>query len=262
MEPARPPVSAEIRYPASVQVRWVVVGTLVVIGAYWLAGGVSLVFGSHAAWSAYGVYALAAFGVGALMVAHAPLRPWREPAAVGVLAVAEVAAFSLAGPGLAANWFIARALHPWYVGLGVAIMSGALAAAGGLLVRRTATATARTNLIVLLSALVTSGIIGLIILSSCESAPVLLAGVVAGGFITQAMIVPRRPWACGAGGCALAVFTLAENDLDGIVNELVLATISGLFLLAIGAFGAWLAWRLLRRGDAPSSPDVPPARLG
>ena len=83
--------------------------------------------GVDAEWQPYVVCVIAAFGAGALMVAHAPLRPWREPAAAGVLAIAVVAALALAGPDLAVNWFVARALHPWYVGLGVAAVSGAMA---------------------------------------------------------------------------------------------------------------------------------------
>ena len=244
------------------QARWVMVGMFVVVGAYWLAMVLLFALGVAAEWLPYGVYALAAFCAGALMVAHAPLRPWREPAAAAVLAIAVVAALAIVGSGSAADWVIARALRPWYVGLGVAAASGAMAAAGGFVVRRIATATARTNLIVLLSTLVITGIIGLLVVAADTSIPALMAGVAAGGFITQAVIAPKRPWACGAGGGVLTLLALAGTGWEGGVDHIASAVLGGLIFVLIGYGGARLAWRFLLRGDAPPSPDLPPARLG
>jgi hypothetical protein len=262
----QPPTGTpSIGYPACVQTRWVIGGTFVVIGAYWLAMPLFFRLGITAAWWPYGVCALAAFGAGALMVAHAPLRPWREPAAAGVLAIAVVATLAMAGPGRATSWFVARALHPWYAGLGVAALSGAMAAAGGLAVRRIATATARTSLIVLLGALAINGFTCLAVLATYEEPAFLvltfLAAVAAGGFLTQALIATKRPWACGAGGGVLVLFTLTRKDWgDGDIG--LASQIFGALLNILVAYGgARLAWRLLRRGDAPSSPDVPSARL-
>jgi hypothetical protein len=244
------------------QARWVIAGTFAVVGAYWLAMVLFLVLRVEDAWWRYAACALAVSGAGALMVAHAPLRPWREPAAAGVLAVALVAVCALAQPDLADDWFIAPTLHSWSTGLGIAVVSGATTAAGGLVARRIATAAARTGWIVLLSALVVTGITTLLVLAT--SAPVLsvVAGVAAGGFVTQAAIVPRRPWACGAGGGALVLFPLALSGWNVDMLKIAIAGLSGLFFMLIGTVGARLAWRFLLREDAPPSPDVPTARLG
>jgi nitrate reductase gamma subunit len=218
-----------------------------------------------AEWWPYGACVIAAFGTGALMVALAPLRPWREPAAAGVLAIAVVATLALAGPSFAANSLLARALHPWYVGLGIAAVSVAMAAAGGLVVRRIVTATTRATLVVLLSALVTSGIILLTVLATSPSNPAFMgavgmASIAAGGFLTQAVIAPERPWACGAGGGVF--FVLASVDWNEGVSEIAGPILAGLIFILIGYGGARLAWRHLRSGAAPSSPDIPSARLG
>jgi hypothetical protein len=243
------------------QARWVIAGTLSVVGACWLARVLPLALRLDDAWWRYSASALAAFGAGALLVALAPLRPWREPAAAGVLATALVAVCALAQPDLADNWFVAHASHPWYVGLGIAVVSGAMTAAGGFVARRIATAAARTGRIVLLSALVITGIPALLLLAT--NAPVLsvVTGVAAGGFVTQAVIVPRRPWACGAGGGALMLYPLALSGWDVDVLKIAMAGLSALLFMLIGTVGARLAWRFLLREDAPPSPDVPTARL-
>jgi hypothetical protein len=247
------------------QARWVIVGMLAVIGGHWLATALLVVLRIGGEWLPYGVYAIAAFGAGALMVAHAPLRPWREPATAGVLAVAAVTAYVIAKPEAATEWFVVRALHPWYMGLGIAAMSGAMAAAGGLMVRRIATATARTNLIVLLSAVLIAGITSLVVLITYESIPALVAGVVAGvaagGFVTQAMIAPRRPWACGAGGGTSMLLPLIAEGWNVSLGAIAIDVFIGLIFVLIGSAGARLAWRLLRGRDAPVSPEVPSARL-
>ncbi len=244
------------------QARWVIAGTFAVVGAYWLAMMLLLVFDVEDAWWRYGPCAIAGVGAGALMVAHVPLRPWREPAAAGVLAIVLVAVVALADPGLATDWFVAHMLRPWYVGLGIAVASGAMAAAGGLVARRIASAAPRTGRIVLLSALVTTGISALLFMAT--DAPVLsmMTGVAAGGFVTQAAIEPKRPWACGAGGSALVLLPLALSGWNLDTLKLAVAGFSALIFVLIGSAGARLAWRFLLREDVPPSPDVPIARLG
>jgi hypothetical protein len=228
--------------------------------------------GGHGEWRLYAAGAIAAFGAGALMVAHAPLRPWREPAAAGVLAIAPLAAVAFARSDGALYAVLSHLWQPWYVGLGVAVASGALAAAGGIAVRRIATSTPRTALILVLSALVFTGITSLMLMagyaymrmaaygSSDRALLLMMAGAAAGGFVTQAVIAPKRPWACGAGSCALVLYTLTSSDLDGELS--VILIVGALLFILIGYGGAQLAWWILRRGDASSSPVIPPARLG
>jgi len=220
--------------------------------------------GVDAGWWLYAAVATGAFGAGALMVAHAPLRPWREPAAAGALAIAVLAIGASDRVDWAFEGVFSRLLRPWYVGLGTAVVSGALAAAGGAAVRRLATASPRTDLILVLSSLVVTGITGLVVMVAYPSPAtlLLLAGVAAGGFITQAVIAPKRPWACGAGSGFLVLFGLAREGLDQDPTELTYLLVGGIVFVLIGYGGAQLAWWLLRRGAAPTSPDVPSARLG
>ncbi len=128
-----------IEYPAVVRVRWVIAGTFAVIGVYWLATTALFMFGVRSDWMRYGTHAPAALAVGALMVAHAPLHPWREPAAAGALAVVLLWVQRPGGEHEAFGW-----LQPWPVALGVAALSGALAASGGLAARRFAAAIRRS----------------------------------------------------------------------------------------------------------------------
>ena len=232
-----------------------IAGTFAVIGLYWWAVTAMLVFGVgwRSGWMMYGMHAPAALAVGALMVAHAPLRPWREPAVAGALAVALMWMRQLGGEHEAFSW-----LQPWPVALGVVAMSSALAAAGGLAARRFAAA-ARTGLIIALSVGVGGGVFAVVVwVMDFEILSVLL-GVLGGGFVTQAVVASRRPVACGVGGAAFVAFpSSGEGGAVVFWSLLIILPI----LVLIGYLGAALAWRTLRHGDASSPPDVPPARLG
>ncbi|HWO23005.1 MAG TPA: hypothetical protein VNO30_29895 [Kofleriaceae bacterium] len=236
------------------RVRWVIAGTFAVIGLYWLTVMVLFSVGVRSDWMRYGTHVLAALAGGALMVAHAPLRPWREPAAAGTLAVVLLWVQRFGSAHQAFKW-----LELWPVALGVAALSGALAAAGGLVARRFAV-TAQTGLIIVLSAGVGIGVFAAVVrmtdfgwvLSS-------LLGMLGGGFVTQAVVASRRPVACGAGGAVcMALWQLG----DGFTAAFAIASLVALPLLGlVGYLGAVLAWRTLRNGDAPSVSEVPPARL-
>jgi hypothetical protein len=229
----------------------VIAGTFAVIGMYWLITLALLWFGVLSDWMRYGAHAAAALAVGALMVAHAPLRPWREPAVAGALAVLLLWVQSPGGEHEAFGW-----LQPWPVALGVAALSGALAAAGGLAARRFAP-TVGTALIIALSMGVVTGVVaaGERLTDFGGLSP--LFGVLGGGFVTQAAVASRRPAACGAGGAVCVAFwssSMGELSLDLIVTLPI--------LVLVGFLGAALAWRTLRNGDAPSVSDIPRARLG
>jgi hypothetical protein len=244
-------VPRPIEYPDRVRVRWVIAGMFAAIGVWWLAVMALSMSGVRSEWMRYGAHATAALAAGALMVAHAPLRPWREPAAAGTLAVVLLWVQWLGASTKAVGW-----LQPWPVALGVAALSGALAAAGGFAARRFAVA-ARTELVIALSVGVVSGVVFVVLRVTDFGLLSLLLGVLGGGFVTQAAVPSRRPVACGAGAAVFAVFPV-PSDWSMLVWDLLNLPI----LVAIGYLGAVLAWRTLRNGDASSAPDVPPARLG
>lgn len=235
-----------------------------VCGAYWLFASVLRGLEVDARWLPYGMYAIAALVGGGVMIAHAPLRPWREPAAAGVLAVASMAVLSLVRPDRKLNWFLADVLQPWYAGLGIAVASGVLAAAGGLAVRRVTAAAPGTARTLLLSALVCLGLVGTALLAAYATTGWMTAVLVScavGGFVTQAAVASRQIWTCGAGGGVLAAFSLAyDGDLSA--GMIAITVLAGLIVLLLGTVGARLAWQLLHGGEPPSGPDLPPAQLG
>jgi len=116
--------------------RWIAVGAISIVGAYWLIvfGLVGIRFSD--AWLPYMAHALAASLVGVIMMLHAPVRPWREPAIAGALGVVLIAVLVLALPHATFGWVAARTSSPWLVALGLAALSGLFAFAGAMLLRR------------------------------------------------------------------------------------------------------------------------------
>lgn len=229
------------------------------MGGYWLGAAMLRFLGVHAPWQVFAVQALAASLAGALMVAHAPLRPWREPVLAGLLALALGALLSRESAH-AFSWLFRDDRPRWYEGLAILAGSGGFPALGGLVVRRFAPARTRTDLLLALSAFAITGGVALAALATDGGILLAILGVAAGGFVTQAAIAPKRPGACGAGGLVFVLFALA-NGVNALL--IVALVISGPLLMYIGYLGAWLAWRSLRRGDPPEEPDAPAqARIG
>lgn len=229
------------------------------MGSYWLGAAMLLILGVQAPWQVNAMHALAASIAGALMVAHAPLRPWREPALAGVLAFTLGTLLARDG-SYAFGGLLRDDGPPWYEGLAILVGSGVFPALGGLVVRRIAPARTRTDLLLALSALAITGGVAMVAIATDGGILLAMLGVAAGGFVTQAAIAPMRPMACGAGGLVFVLFALADGMNALIIVGLV---ISGPLLIAIGYLGARLAWWSLRRGDPPEGPDVQAqARIG
>jgi hypothetical protein len=230
----------------------VITGALAVMGAFSLAMVMLILFGLRSGWIPYGAYAVAALAGGALVVAHAPLRPWREPAAAGALAVVVMALLLRTLDLTLFGWS-----HSWPVTAGIAAGSGVLAGLGGLAARRTV-AGIRTDLLIALSMCVMAGTTVVTVRLTDGLLGGLLA-IPAGGFITQAAIPYRRPWTCGL-GAGMFVTSVLSNDLSAIVVGSVL--VAWPFMVLLGYLGARVACRILGRGDAPAGAEVPSARVG
>jgi hypothetical protein len=236
----------------------VIAGSFAVMGGYWLGASMLILLGVQAPWQVYAMHALAACIAGALMVAHAPLRPWREPVLAGVLAL--TLAMLLSHDDSYAFGLLRDGGPPWYEQLAIVAGSGVFPALGGLVVRRIAPARTRTDLLLALSALAITGGVAMIAIATDGGILLAMLGVATGGFVTQAAIAPRRPGACGAGGLVFVLFALADQISGLLVVGLI---ISGPILILVGYTGARLAWWSLRRGDPPEGPDVPAqARIG
>jgi len=241
-----------IGYPRAVQARWVITGALAVVGAFWVAALMLILFGVRPGWGLYGAQAAAALAGGALMVAHAPLRPWREPVAAGVLAAVATTLVLRSTGGLLAAW-----PHALPAAAGLAAASGVLAGLGGLAARRS-TAAIRTDLLIALSLCVIAGTTFLMVRPAGGLFIGLLA-IPAGGFITQVAIPYRRPWTCALGGGMYALTALSE-DLSAIMVASTLVAFP--FMVLLGYLGARLACSLLRRKEEPPGVEVPTARAG
>jgi hypothetical protein len=250
--------------------RWIAVGAISVVGAYWL-----IVFGLVAiqfpdAWLPYMAHALAASIVGVTMMLHAPFRPWREPAIAGALGVVVLAVIMLALPHATFGWVATRTAQPWLVALGLAAMSALFAFAGAVLMRRTSLSKPSTIAVVMLSAVVVTGVS--IVLAQTLSglgvsleqtgqrvSPMLLVtaliGMMSGSFVTQSVVKDRRPWACSVG---TTVFGLLE--IHSWTQALALV-VGVPIALAIASVGARLYWHWYGGAVEPDEPMLPPAKI-
>lgn len=249
------------------QYRWIAVGALAVVGGFWLTTRSLQILQVQGAWLPFAGHFVGALLAGAMMVAHAALRPWREPVAAGAAAVGVLAVMFLVLPQQWFSWVAARSTYPWLMALAMAGVSAAGAMCGAMIARRVASTTPHTAKLVLLSALTITGCMVIAIHFAMGSGvaaspragtliPMLLA-VVAGGFMTQLMVAVYRPWASGGGAIVLVLLLYADA---GLTREGVSALIGASSLAAVGAIGARLARRWVRPIDA--APDeLPPARL-
>lgn len=248
---------------------WVAVGALAVVGGFWLTTRSLQIAQVEGAWLPFAGHFIGALLAGALMVAHAALRPWREPVAAAVVAVGVLAVMFLVLPQPWFSWVAARSPYPWLMAFGLAGVCAAGALCGGMIARRVASTTPHTAKLVLLSALTITGCsVALVHLAGGSGLAsgratgllfvMMMLGVVFGGFVVQRMVTTYRPWTIGGGATLLALSTLAEA---GPSTATMKALMSSLLLGCIGAIGARLARRwVVTPGPTPHD-TLPSARL-
>lgn len=250
-----------------VSARWVLAGTLAVIGGYWLAVRLLIDAGLEGGSVPYLAHALGGAVVGVSMSLRAPFRPWREPLVAGFLGVAVLAVLALALPS-PIGWVTTRSTHPWPAACAAALLSAASACAGALVVRRLSPVAPLDAIsLLVLSALVMLGTLMAIAaipraLALSNASTVLAVGMLAGSFsssyLTQRLASRYRPWLCG-GGIVLASMPFMSFTMSAA--EIRRSAIALLGLVLVGAWGARTAWRRGLHDSAPVETEVPMARL-
>lgn len=239
------------------------VGTLAVLGGYWLVVRSLVALEVYGEWVPYAGHVSGAALAGAMMAAHAPLRPWREPLIAGVVAIGVMAIVYLSLPAATFGWVAARSETPWLLALGLAALSALGATAGAAIMRHIATTRPKLASLLVISALVITGTavtltqfaVGLGISFDRTGTLVALIGVLLGGFLTQLMVTVYRPWATGGGS---ALFTLVLVTDSDSASDVISMFIGVVLLVLIGVLGARLARRWAAR---PASTVLPSARL-
>ncbi len=239
--------------------RWLLVGMLCIVGGYWIGVRILLTVGVESPALPLLAHALSAACGGAIMTAHAPLRPWREPLAAGVLAIGVLGV--LVALPYSQFWVVAHVAHP-VLGFAVAAGSGLCSGSAAWVVRRFATTTPTTASIFGVSLLLTTGsavtfsqlVLGLR-LSGGWMIGSAVAGVFFGGYLTQRVIPVRRPWICGAGPAFYCLWAVSHNPTSLHVGASLVG--SGVLVL-IAALGAWVGWR---RNHSETDAAIPPARV-
>ena len=248
---------------------WIAVGALAVVGGFWLTTRSLQILQVGDVWLPYAGHFVGALLAAAMMVAHAALRPWREPVAAAVIAVGVLAVLFLVLPQPWFSWVAARSTYPWLMVLALMGVTAAGALCGALIARRVASTTPHTTKLVLLSALTITGCSVTLLhfaggtgLASDPASGILVVmmvlGVVFGGFVVQRMVTTYRPRTIGGGATLLALSTFGETGLSA---EMVKALMSSLLLGCIGAIGARLARRWVVTPDPTAHASLPSARL-
>ncbi len=242
-------------------VTWTAVGTLSVIGSFWLTMRLFQVAELADEWVPFAAHFIGALFAGAVIVTHATLRPLREPLIAGVAAVVVLMLLFLAMPSPMFGWAPTRSASPGLLALALACVSGVGATCGAALARRFTTTAPNTIKIVLLSTMLVTGLVNTVI-QIAIGAGVDMRGqswfglasllvVVLGGFLTQRMVVVYRPWACGAGLTLFATTLYLDKSIVDALYALVGS-------LVIGAIGARLARRWVVQADVA---PLPAARM-
>ncbi len=246
---------------------WLVAGTLATVGGFWLAVGFFRYAALDNGAMPYLAHVLGAAATGAVMLRHAPLRPWREPLIAGVFGVGILSIPLLALPHPEFSWVAARSAHPWSTAVVIALLSGGSSLGGAALIRKIAPAAqSGTASLLVLSGLVTCGAVvtisqmgmGLGLTRNAVAIPNLVA-TFAGGFLTQTLVSTRRPWVCG-GGMLLFILPLVVRTLDTPAH-VATALCGALLFAAFGAWGARRAWRRKERNGTIVELELPSARI-
>lgn len=239
--------------------RWILVGALIMLGAIWLMHQLS--FRTNVANESLR-YVLIAAGpavAGALLVAFAPLRPWREPLLSAVAAMlASIVVVLVQARG---REMMAEQWPQFVLNLGIACISVLSAAA--LLRWVMPRFKSGPASIVVLGGLITLGFVAtmlsigavLDIETSLFRVIVTFVGIFLGGYLTQGSISVQRAWLCGSGSLLLLLRLLANPSFD---REMLPAIF---FCFVIGRWGAVVAWRrMVARGHQPDA-EVPAAHV-
>jgi len=245
-----------------------VVGTLAVIGGFWLAIRISQALQLQSEWTPFVAHFIGAFLAGAMMVAHAALRPWREPLAAGAAAIGVLALLFIVLPEPLFSWVATRSAHPWLMAFALAGVSAGGALCGALISRRVTTTAPGTAKLLLFSALTITGCAVTVMHVAFGSGLatetrgwlllLMLLAIVFAGFLTQLMVPLYRPWASGGGAIVLALILYAET---GATRAAASALMGSVILGAFGALGARLARRWVRPPEEAALEPLPAARL-
>jgi hypothetical protein len=219
--------------------RWLFAGMFVMLGAMWFAARAAIALGGDGDDSVLVTSALAlgAFVGGATISRHAVVRFWREP----VIAAAS---------GFGLLWLGDYLDEELNVLLVLAIMLAATTG-GAWIARRFSARAPSIGSLLVLGGLVTIGVVmavaGLVGMNGNDSQEwvgivIVLALPAVGGFITQAIVDVRRPWACG-GGALLLLLLFAQEQPRSDLGPLFLGV--GMVTL-IDVAGAAIAARVFR----------------
>lgn len=248
---------------------WIAVGALAVVGGFWLTTRVFQLLYLHGGWIPFAGHFIGALLAGATMVAHAALRPWREPVAAGVVAVGILAILFLVLPQPWFSWVAARSTYPWLMALAIAGVTAAGALCGAVIARRVTTTAPHPAKLLLLGALTITGCTitalhfagGSGLVSEPRSGllvGLMLLAIVFGGSIVQLMVTIYRPWTICGGAMLFALTTFGET---GFSADTAKALGTSLLFGGIAAIGARLARRWVPPADAAHDEPLPPARL-
>lgn len=249
--------------------RWVVVGTLVMIGAMWFTSRALLVLDlatRREAWWFVAAIAIGGFAGGAVIARHSSARPWCEPVITAALSIAFLIVIARYGRdprnSVAGPVSIMAMVH-LCIACALAIAG---AYAGALLGRRTTTTPSAPSVIVL-SGLLINGALTFMMGTFAALAghhrfsgaivPAVFLAIGAAGFATQAVVGTKRPWTCAAGSVLLLLLFLQQDGRSSIGGA-----IAGVVALTLTAWGgARIAVRVFRARWTSTSPDLPSARL-
>jgi len=259
---------------AVISVRWMFAGTLAMIGGHFLITLGTRLTSAQSTWLYLAGALVSGAVVGALMVRHAVVRPWREPIFVSVLAMGLLAGAYLVSGFDATRWLVPRTSDVWLplAGAAVSCLVGTLG--GAMLARRARLEPPRLGTILVTSLLVGVGVYVVIALvatmtpgSDVAVAIAVFGGCPLAGFVTQLVVPARQPWACGAGWFVLVPLLVVEveTNLGATATDVVVATVGGALIAGIltlaGYLGARLAWWWFPPVVPDAHPAVAPARL-
>jgi hypothetical protein len=232
---------------------WIAVGTLAVIGAFFIALQLMWLLRVEPVWLPYVVHVVGAVLAGIAMAKAAPMRSVREPIAAGVLAIAVLAVVSLALP----NAFIltaARTDARWVVLPALACASGLACAAGAWLA---GAAPSRVWVAVVAAmtaacAIQLGGRLGLVLGVPTAFIPLAIESSVLAfiaGSATQAIVAVEAAIAITVGTAAFLVLALISeaSKREAFVEPALAVMVLPILAAAFGARWAWRARATLVR---------------
>lgn len=235
--------------------RWVTIGALAVLGTFWLFLRLMFALRVWGDWVPLVGNVMAGAIAGAMIARHAEVKPWREPAVAAVVAFGIAIAFWFAFPTVIDD----QRPNPLVILAVTATVGSAIG--GAALVRNYFETTPSFVVSALLNAqilggltMVTLGTLGALDAPKTGFIVLVIVAIGIAGYLTQWVTAVRRPWACSSGGLVLILIVLSGSGRDKFSAALGLVV-----LWTVGAFGAWLQWKLGKRTEIIAS--VPSAKL-